>query len=230
MLELLPQKDSESELEDILMREDLNFKIIAKIDRCLSKIPPAAILNSLSISNRTSSVSQDAKVKLPKLELPKFDGDIINWRGSWDQFQVAIHENETIAEIDKLTYLKSFLSNSALSAISGLSLNSANCKKATDILQQRYGNTQVLISAHMIKFVQLLKIKSSSDVKGLRNMYHQIEISVWSLKSLDIDITTFGSLLVPLLNDKLPSELHVILSRKFENDIWRLDDMLKWLR
>ena len=96
------------------MREDSNFKIIAKIDRCLSKIPPAGILNSLSISNTTPSVSQDAKVKLPKLELPNFDGDIINWRGFWDQFQVAIHENKTIAEIDKFTYLKSFLSNLAL--------------------------------------------------------------------------------------------------------------------
>ena len=227
MLELLPQKDSESELEDILMREDSNFKIIAKIDRCLSKIPPAGSLSSLSISNRTPSVSQEAKVKLPKLELPKFDGDIINWRGFWDQFQVAIHENETIAEIDKFTYLKSFLSNSALSAISGLSLNSANYKEAIDILQQRYGNTQVLISAHTTKFVQLPKIKSSSDVKGLRNMYDQTEISVRNLKSLDIDVTTYGSVLVPFLNDKLLSELRVILSRKIENDVWRWNDMLK---
>ena len=36
LLELLPQKDSESKREDILMREDSNFKIIAKIVRCLS--------------------------------------------------------------------------------------------------------------------------------------------------------------------------------------------------
>ena len=94
------------------------------------------------------------------------------------------------------------MSNSALSAISGLSLNSANYKEAIDILQQCYGNTQVLISAHMTKFVQLPKIKAASDVKGLRIMYDQIEISVRNLKSLDIDITTYGSLLVPLLNDK----------------------------
>ena len=40
----------------------------------------------------------------------------------------------------------------------------------------------------------------------------------------------YGSLLVSLLNDKLPSELRVILSRKFENDVWRLDDMLKCLK
>ena len=153
------------------MGEDSSFRIIVKIYRCLSKIPPAGTLNSLCTSNRTASVLQDAKFKLPKLELPKFDGDIINCREFWDQFQVAIHENETIAEIDKFTYLKSFLSNSALSPLSGLSLNSASYKQAIDILQQHRRNTQVLIKAHMTKFVQLLKIKSSCDVKGLRNMY-----------------------------------------------------------
>ena len=76
----------------------------------------------LSISNRTPSVSQYDKVKLPKLELPKSDGDIIDCRGFWDQFHVAIHENENIAEIGKFTYLKYFLAYSALSAISGLYL------------------------------------------------------------------------------------------------------------
>ena len=98
---------------------------------------------------------------------------------------MAIHENENIAEIGKYTYLKYFLAFSALSAISGLSLNS-----------------KVLTSAHITQFVQLPKIKSSSDVKGLRNMYDQTEISVRDLKPLDIDIPTYGSLLVPFLNLK----------------------------
>ena len=111
------------------------------------------------------------------------------------------------------------MSTSALSAISGLSLNWANYKKAIDILQQRYRRTQVLLSVHMTKFVQLPKTKPSSGVKGLQNMYGQIGISVQNLKSLDIDITTYGSLLVPLLNDKLLSEHRVILSRKLENDL-----------
>ena len=185
MLERLPQKDSESELEDILMAKGSNFKIIAKTYGCISKIPLAGSLNLLIISSRTPPVSHVGKVKLPKLELPKFDGDIIDCRGFWDQFQVAIHENENIAETGKYTYLKYFLAYSALLAISGLSLNS-----------------KVLISAHITQFLQLPKIKSSSDVKGLRNMYDQIEISVRDLKPLDIDIPTYGSLLVPFLNLK----------------------------
>ena len=103
-------------------------------------------------------------VKLPKLEIPKFNGTIINWRGFWDQYKFAIHDNENISEVKKLTYLKSFLADSALATISGLNLNAENYKKAIDILEKWYGNVQVLISAFMTKFVQLPKIKSSDDV------------------------------------------------------------------
>ena len=69
-----------------------------------------------------------------------------------------------------------------LLSISRLSLNLENYKGAIDILQQRFGNTHVLISAQMTKFVQLPKIKSSNDVKGLWYMYDQIEITVRNLK------------------------------------------------
>ena len=58
-------------------------------------------------------------------------------------------------------------------------------------------------------------------------MYDQIEVCVRNLKALNIDIATYGTTLVPFLNEKLPSEIRVILSRNFQNDIWQLDDMLK---
>ena len=38
ILDILPQ--DESEKEDILVLEDLNFELLAKIDRCLKKTPP----------------------------------------------------------------------------------------------------------------------------------------------------------------------------------------------
>ena len=47
---------------------------------------------------------------------------------------------------------------------------------------------------------------------------------------MNIDIATYGTILVPFLNEKLPSEIRVILSRNFQNDIWQLDDMLKNLK
>ena len=40
ILDILPQEESEKKLEDILVLEDLNFELLAKIDRCLKKTPP----------------------------------------------------------------------------------------------------------------------------------------------------------------------------------------------
>ena len=53
ILDILPQ--DESEKEDILVLEDLNFELLAKIDRCLKKTPPSPSLSSLDISNQGST-------------------------------------------------------------------------------------------------------------------------------------------------------------------------------
>ena len=53
-----------------------------------------------------------------------------------------------------------------------------------------------------------------------------IEFSVRNLKSLKAETSKYGSLLVPLLNEKLPNHTRFILARKFKDDIWKLDDML----
>ena len=162
--------------------------------------------------------------------MPKFDGDIINFQGFWDQFQSAIHSNNAISDIDKFSYLKSFLCDSAKGCISGLSLSSANYYEALELLKQRYGNPQMLINAYMKRFVQLPMIKNNNDIIGLRQLYDQVESSVRNLKSLAVDTSGYGSLLVPLLIEKLPFSLRQCIAWKFENDIWNLTEMLKILK
>ncbi len=34
-------------------------------------------------------------VKLPKIDVPKFNGDILQWRTFWEQFSIAVHESLT---------------------------------------------------------------------------------------------------------------------------------------
>ena len=48
-------------------------------------------------------------------------------------------------------------------------------------------------------FVQLPVIKNNNDVFGLRKLYDQVESSVRNLKSLQVDTSGYGALLVPLL-------------------------------
>ena len=52
-------------------------------------------------------ISETAKIRLPKLEIEKFNGDVINWSSFWNQFSSAIHENDSLSEVNKFTYLKS---------------------------------------------------------------------------------------------------------------------------
>ena len=46
--------------------------------------------------------------------------------------------------------------------------------------------------------------KNNYDVFGLRKLYDQVESSVRNLKSLQMDTSGYGALLVPLLIEKLP--------------------------
>ena len=69
-----------------------------------------------------------------------------------------------------------------------------------------------------------------SDVKGLTKLYENVESSVRNLKTLDVGPSSYRNLLVPLINAKLPNELRLSISRKFENEIWILSDLLKHLK
>ena len=82
----------------------------------------------------------------------------------------------------------------------------------------------------MQKFVQIPKIQNTNDIKRLRFLCDSVETSVRNLKSLQVETSSYGSLLVPLLNEKLPNDLRVVIARNFENNIWTLDEMLNLLK
>ena len=75
--------------------------------------------------------------KLPKLEFPVFKGNPLEWQSFYDQFNISIHQNKTLSDIDRFNYLRRYLAGQALATISGLTLNSQNYKEALDILIDR---------------------------------------------------------------------------------------------
>ena len=44
-------------------------------------------------------------LNLPQIELPNFNGSIMNWLIFWEQFQAAIYDDPHMGDVDKLTYL-----------------------------------------------------------------------------------------------------------------------------
>ena len=177
-LDSLKTDELDNELDQILKRNDKFHKILVKIGSCLySSKQLESEFSSLSIHS-SNNTSNKVKIKLPKLELFKFNGDITMWQTFWDQFNSSFHYNEDIRDVNKFNYLPSFICDEAREMISELAPTSSNYKTAVDILQKRYGNTQVWISSFMNKFVTLAKLKNDKDIKALRKLLDQTESSI----------------------------------------------------
>ena len=59
----------------------------------------------------------------------------------------------------------------------------------------------------MKKFVSLNNVKSVHDVKSLKKLVNTVDSVIRNLKTLKVEVNSYGSLLVPLLHAKLPKEL-----------------------
>ena len=149
---------------------------------------------------------RNTQVKLPKLELKKFDGDHSKWISFWDSFEASVHKNESLTAIDKFNYLNSLLERSAAEAISGLSLGASNYKEAIDILKARFGNKKQIINCHIEILLNLKSVTSRYHVRSLRQLHDIVESNVRSFKSSGVSPESYGSLLSSILMNKLPQE------------------------
>ena len=162
--------------------------------------------------------------KLPKLVLPHFNGDITNFRSFWDSFTNAVHNNPRLTTIEKFNYLRSYLEGRALRSIQGLTLTEGNYQSAIEILKQRFGKPQAIISAHM---EELMKIPACSDkVSQMRFLYDKISINVRGLESLGVTSQQYGSLLIPVIMAKIPTDVRVQIARKTTKDVWDINELL----
>ena len=116
--------------------------------------------------NRKGQVNRRrARVRLPDASVNKFGGDPTYWPEFFDTFNVAVHENENLSDMERFTYLKGYLFGEAARCIEGLTLFDVNYKEAITLLKHRFGNKKLVISRHMDALLDLVRIDSSTMVK-----------------------------------------------------------------
>ena len=57
-----------------------------------------------------------------------------------------------------------------------------------------------------------------------------VESSIRNLKTLKLEVNSYGSFLVPLLNAKVSKKLSLPIARNCEDDVWPLESMMKVLK
>ncbi|GFY55560.1 integrase catalytic domain-containing protein [Trichonephila inaurata madagascariensis] len=125
-------------------------------------------LNSSLMNALKNMFQEKVKINLPKLSNQKFYGEMSQWLTFWNSFESAIHKNTSLDKISKFNYLKAFLGGSALQTVEGFAITSENYDSAIKMLENRFGNKEILINTHMNRILNISPFKNSNDVKSFR--------------------------------------------------------------
>ena len=232
ILENTKARDAAKEIQDSGEFCERVYSILVKIDLSLEGAKYGRhVQTPANQENNNSKNTKSAKVKLPKLELKSFSDNYQEWQSVWDTFESAVVRNTGISRIEKFTYLKSCETGTAQSAIAGLPLTADNYEVAINILKDRFGKPQLLIANYMDALLKLPAVNSVHETKKIRELYDKVEIHIRGLSLLGVESKSFGNLLVPIITEKIPAELRLIISRKFGSKAtWDLDALLNALK
>ena len=100
------------------------------------KLPPISDTASSEVIPPSPVSASHDFTRLPKLNIPTFAGDVLQWQSFWDCFEAAVHHNRSITGVQKLNYLRAQLQGAALRAIAGLSLTHDNYTHSVALLQE----------------------------------------------------------------------------------------------
>ncbi len=165
------------------------------------------------------------KVRLQKLEMKKFGGDPVAWPVFYETFKVSVHENYELSDVERFSYLKSYVFGEAASCIQGLPLSPGNYVQAIKLLADRFGNQQLIVSKHMNALLDLPTVASASHIKDLRTVFDKIVVNIRALNALGISSEQFGPMLSPVVMKMLPNDIKFEISRRL-GSAWQIDQLL----
>lgn len=147
---------------------------------------------------------QNSNIKLPKVELIKFNGDIKLFPTFIDMFNALVHENRSLCSIEKFNYLISSLSGPPLSLVKCLPMTTNNYETAYNSLVDRYSNKRLLAVAYWTEIENSTKL-TSENPNALRRLLDIFSENLAALKNLEFPVDQWDFILVNMLLKRLDS-------------------------
>lgn len=200
--------DTEAQTTERQDFEDKYYKLITAAQKLQinERTPPQAYqqnypLHAQANVNNEQFIFKPA-VKLPTIELLKFDGNYELWIPFRDLFESLITSNATIPAVQKLHYLKSALTGEAAKVITALEITNDNYEVAWNILKQRFENKK-LLTHHLIRtLLDLPSITKESHV-DLRQLADNVSQITQNLAKLGQPIEYFSIWIIHIMLPKI---------------------------
>ncbi|XP_031333915.1 uncharacterized protein LOC116163923 [Photinus pyralis] len=195
--------------QEIRQRFDDNFYAIQAICAEINE-------NADQITHRPTP----SHVKLPKLELKKFNGTIRNWTTFIDLYDSIIHNNSSLSNVEKFTYLLNSLEGPPLGIVQCNPLTDANYIIAYDTLKRRYENNRLIAVSHWREIEKTKKLTSDRDAKSLQMLIDTFTENLTAIKNLGHPVSQWDFILFYKLFDRIDSST----ATRFELECGKLLD------
>lgn len=180
---------------------------------------PAQALNT-STTNHQNAVSTGFHLRLPKIDLPKFDGDASRWLSFRDTFTSMVHSNADIPTVAKLQYLLRSLEGEAHKPFESIDIEADNYGSTWDALLKRYDNKRYL-KRHLFRALYDLPPLKKESPQELHDLVDDFQRHVKALAKLNEPVEYWDTPLINLLSYKLdPTTL-----RAWEEKTSNVDDI-----
>ena len=164
-----------SRLDDGIFDATLNIKKL---------LHPNSDTASVASEPVTDMGVQPHGVKLPKLDVPTFNGDILKWITFWEQFTISVHDRPHLSKAEKLVYLRHSLKDGAAkSTIEGLSKSGDQYDEAVKCLNDRFNRPKLIHEAHVQRIIEIPQLKEGSG-KELRTLHDTAQQHIRALKCM----------------------------------------------
>lgn len=176
---------------------DLKCELKTALNKFKSDISPVA--GSASNVSQNKSVS----VRLPKLTIPTFSGKYTEWPTFRDLFVSAIHKNSSIDNVQKLHYLKGYLTGEAEQLLRHIPISESNYDRCWTQLETRYNNKKYLSHCILKRLLSQRNVTNES-ARGLKDLMDTTTDCLNALTNLEMTDTDIrDSLILHIITLKL---------------------------
>nr|CAD2168057.1 unnamed protein product [Meloidogyne enterolobii] len=176
--------------------------------------------------------STQSHMHLPKISLPKFSGNCIEYVSFWNSFCAGVHDLTTISNSVKFSYLKECLSGPALLLVKSLPLTDASYNEAIRLLKENYGQPEEINRNLHISLRKLPTVHSNHGpeilCKELATFVDEFEIIYLQMLEQNFDANTLSTQME--IEGKLPPPILEEILKAKEAGNWSTDKLRNVLK
>ncbi|KAL0839852.1 hypothetical protein ABMA28_016477 [Loxostege sticticalis] len=202
---------------------DLKTELKASLDKC-TRVPTKT-------QDALRSHEEQISVHLPKITIPSFSGRYSEWTTFRDLFLSLIHNNNALQKVQKLHYLKSYLTGEAEQLVRHLPITSDNYSMCWDLLENRFNNKKYVTNCILKRFFGQKNIVSENS-SALKDMFDTTNECLNALKNNGVKTENWDIIVIYLLSSKLDGESRKQWEAKIcdlTNDLPTLKQFLEFL-